>query len=489
MKKLALAIIMAFTFSFISCNEDVNELNEASTDLRLATPEVKTNIGTYKGVFTTLDSEYRGIVEVEIRDTENNNSVTKSFHTATIEMQTGDIAFATSRDIVSAGQLTNNISFSSDEVTFVFSVNGDGSNPVISNVIYNDTTSDIIIAKHTTRAPVTGLNGSYNCIGCNVSQKTFNFVIANDGTGNQTYTTQVNFNGQTYSNGAGYQNNCAADINEPTLTFCNAFSGISSGTNVGFEINGDPNKTVTWDGEINYNNEAAGGGNDCTSIIGNWNFTNLNNPAQNKSGVFTSDNTNSCLTELVFEGFGGATQSYTTSIPEFVTGNGYFIKTNGDDIVSRNVQLNGIIADYFFAAQDIDANGDPLPVYLTFENINVSSYNTIYFSAEFAEDDDGLNEDWDNPDYVHVDYSFDGGITWTTFFAIENDGSTYNSAPFIDTNLDGIGDGQEITDTFEYFKASFDASTASTVSIRITFNLDAKDEDIAIDNVVIRGKN
>lgn len=487
MKKNIFTLIAILAILLVSCSKDPIDNVESSENLNISLTN-ETNIGTYKGVFTTLDSQLRGVVDIEIVDFDNNISAV-NFHRATITLQNGDVIFVTSKDKVTSETFANQIVFSSRDIMFNFSVNKDGSNPVVSNLEYNNNEAYIILAKHTSRAPVTAITGTYNCVGCNVAEKTFSFVISNDGTGNQTYSTQVNFNGVNYSSGVGYQNNCAVDGDIPTLTSCAAISGTEGVDDIGFLIEADPTKPVTWQGEVLYNNEVSGS-EDCTEIIGAWFFK--KGEVDEKSGIFISDNTNNCYTLLNFEGFGG-TPSYTTSIPEFTDGTeDYFKRTDGSDI-SAGVEIDDIIGNYFFAAQDIDGDGASVPANISFGNIDITGLSTIFFSAQFAEDDDGFSQDWDVNDYVHVDYSFDGGATWVTFFAIENDGSTFNSAPFVDTNLDGTGDGQEITNILTNFKSSFvndgvtNPTASTTVSIRINIRLESGDEDIAIDNVLIRG--
>jgi len=480
MKKTTLKLIMLLAFVFvISCTDDTTEINEAAIDQRLASPEAKTNLGTYKGVFTTLDSEFRGVVEIELSDI-STSSLTKSSHKAIITLQDRSIVYATSNAEINIDEPINNILFNSNEISFNFSVNSDGTNPVITNVVLNNKQADIILAKHTTRLPVTTFSGTYYCNNCGGSDtRSFNVIITNDGIGNQTYTTQMEFYGTAYP-GIGMQDNC---INDGTLTFCDAISG-DAGSNTGFSLdNGD----VVWDAEMSYSNDLSS----CSEIIGIWYYR--KGLSGEKSGTFRSDAITNCMGTLTFEDFENANINYTTNIAEHTDGSkNYFLRTDGSDI-SSSVQFNETTGLGYFAAQDIDADGFSVPAQITFENLNVASLNTIYFSAEFAEDDDGGNQDWDNPDYVHVDYSFDGGMTWTTFFAIQNDGSTFNSAPFIDTNLDGTGDGQEITDTFEYFRTSFvnngltNPTSSPTVSIRIEMSLDSGDEDIAIDSILIRG--
>ncbi|WP_431156899.1 hypothetical protein [Winogradskyella poriferorum] len=192
------------------------------------------------------------------------------------------------------------------------------------------------------------------------------------------------------------------------------------------------------------------------------------------------------IAEVNFEIPGG----YTTSIPEFTdlgpsTGLDYFIRTDGSDIageVFTNIQGN-----YYFGAQDINGEGASLPVTLNLNDIDITGYENLEFRVYLAEDDDGAtNQDWDIVNYVHFNYDIDNSGTYVNLLWIENDGTTFNSAPFIDTDFDGTGDGTEITDTFVQFTENI-LGTGGTLDIEVIFNLDDGDEDIAIDNIEIWG--
>ncbi len=180
-----------------------------------------------------------------------------------------------------------------------------------------------------------------------------------------------------------------------------------------------------------------------------------------------------------FESSGG----YSTSIPEFTDGSkDYFLRTNGNDISSA-IYFNNIEGAYYFTAQDIDGEGATLPVSLTFNSVNISSETGLEFGVLLAEDDDGTNQDWDATDYVHFLYSIDGGA-WQNLLWIENNGAGTNSAPFIDYDFDGTGEGDEITENFTEYTKSI-SETGSTIQIKIEFNLNSGDEDIGIDFVRI----
>ncbi len=190
-------------------------------------------------------------------------------------------------------------------------------------------------------------------------------------------------------------------------------------------------------------------------------------------------------TAILFEDFEDPSVTYTTSVPEFSDGSGdFFTRTDGSNIGSF-VQYSNVKGTSFFAGMDLDGEGATLPLEMTFANVDISNMNDLQFSILLAEDDDGSNQDWDEPDSVKIAYRIDGG-GFQNLLAIENDGTTFNTAPLLDTNFDGTGDGTEITATFTEFNAAI-AGSGSTLDLKITFQLDSGDEDIALDNVQISG--
>jgi len=178
--------------------------------------------------------------------------------------------------------------------------------------------------------------------------------------------------------------------------------------------------------------------------------------------------------------------TYTTSIAEFTDDwYDYFIRTDGSDFGS-DVEVGNIQGTYFFGAQDIDGEGATLPVTLGINDIDISGYTDLELRVYLGEDDDGANQDWDEPDYVHIDYDIDNTGFFSNGIWIENDGIATNSAPFIDTDFDGTGDGTEITSTLTQFSTVL-TGTGSLLDIQITFNLNSGDEDIVIDHIEIYG--
>ena len=201
-------------------------------------------------------------------------------------------------------------------------------------------------------------------------------------------------------------------------------------------------------------------------------------------------------TVVLFEDFEDSTVEYITSVAETSDGNyDYFGRIASDGIsVGGTVAFSNVQGGGFFGGQDLDASntaaGDPnapgAQATVSWTGLDVSGLTGVSFSALFAEDDYGDAENWDySDDYVLVEYRMDGG-SWQSLLRFENDGTTYNSAPYEDTDFDGVGDGVELTSTFALFSRAIPVTGAS-LDLRITIDLNSGDEDIAFDNVSVTG--
>lgn len=458
----------------VGCSNEENDLTtDQLIEVDLASDAYQnSNVGIYNGVFTSNDGQQRGSIVVTIPADE----ITKP--SATLEFASGENVTIESNQTVTSQSKIVDLPFSLNGTALYFSVEGNGTTPKITNVILNNQEGSMLIKKHTTRAPVVPIPGTYICDDCgthpvlnNTTTQTFNLLMFTAPDGDSSFETEVTL-GMNVFDGTGSQNNCIADGTETTCDLSGSFMA-----------NGAP---ITWSGTHTFNNEAMGV-NDCSGASGTWTF--VSNNFGTLSGTFESDD--SCEptpVQLIFEDFEDATVDYVlTFVDTAMEFSDYFRRTDGTDTSEVITNVQGIT---FFGAQDTDGvtgNG-VAPASLTWNNIPVAGLSTINFSAFFAEGDDGANQDWDSSDFVNVEYSTDGGNTFTTFFSIRNDGSQFNSAPQIDTDLDGIGDGAEITNIMEEYLSSFTVPAgAVTMSIRINTSLNSGDEDIAIDNVTISG--
>jgi hypothetical protein len=181
----------------------------------------------------------------------------------------------------------------------------------------------------------------------------------------------------------------------------------------------------------------------------------------------------------------------TSTGDQFSDGSGDFFTQVPSGTVAGSYVVTGQNNTGYFAAMDTDGEPEGGTVLtLTFDDINIAGQTDMELSLLAAEDDDGTNQDWDNNTlfYVEVDYDNSGTFTKVLQFAGQN---ATNTEPGLDENLDGfydqITEGPTLTDIFTSFTVPL-LGTGSTLDVRLVFeNLDAGDEDIAIDDIEICG--
>jgi uncharacterized protein YcfL len=280
----------------VSCQREVSLDNSTSQILNLDTASIASNIGIYKGVFTTLDSKERATVEITIADATRFASTYGNRATAVLNFEKGNTLTATAVRAIELGESIQDLVFESKELSFVFSVENDGNSPTISNVSYNNTPSDILIVKHSTRNPVNPVLGTFICTGCNGNTTVTNAVSQ---TFNMTLTagvvaTQAVVDGSSYL-GDGLE---ATSADNGDGTSSAAVSGSVT----------TPDSTVDFAGTHTFSTT----GDDCSEVTGTWTWN-----TNGVTGTFESDTscgtTSVVLLDYDFNAFNGSGFSPTPS--------------------------------------------------------------------------------------------------------------------------------------------------------------------------------
>ncbi len=262
-------MILCFLLALMSCSEEEtlnNDVDVAQEELAIDLSEYQdTSYGMYKGVFSTNDSQERGVVEIQI--------VNETTATAKIELVSGTILTYTGTPNRSLdGNLT--VQFDGNGSSFEFVVAEDGSNPLINRAVLNDKPSFISAIKENTRGALItnpGLYSGTNTSGVAVSG-TWNIVFDSqaDADGNtMAFTSQIIVSGLDIGSAMGnVQENCSDD---GTFQMCDV-----SGT-------GDMMASIvaTWSG-VHTSIIAE----DCSQFEGTWTATGAGGGG---SGTFISD--------------------------------------------------------------------------------------------------------------------------------------------------------------------------------------------------------
>lgn len=259
LKSLVSVVILAL---FISCSQENVEV-ENDTNINLSSKLSQydnSNLGIYKGVFSTLDNEKRGTIEVTL--TQGNPAA------AILTLESGKLIPLTSSTVVGSQVIMNNIKFKtspkvSTRMSFTFSVDANGENPLITDVIYNMVDASVLVLKEKSRTPLNPITGTYNCINCSEMNpawasgtRTFNMIFTDEGAGVKSINTQAIFSGLSFTspNPLNTQSNC----------------GISTPGNVMCSIDGTTpifNRTLNWTGTHEYSTSIA---KYCSFVEGTW---------------------------------------------------------------------------------------------------------------------------------------------------------------------------------------------------------------------------
>lgn len=275
MKKLITLILAAATFASCSTESDL-QINEDPSNVianLAAQTNDQSNIGLYKGVFTTLNAKYRGTVEIRVPQQMSNSNI-NDYPSATLTLHDGKILDLKAQETVMAGADIVDLEFTGSKARFLFSVNADGTEPLLAEENYLGMESGIIVLKETSLGPVTPITGTWTCDVCSPfmgggQTQTFNMISPGAG-GAGALTTQTTLSSKEYA-GTGSQDNCNGpflDINRCSVS--GSFDPFGNGNN------------VTWDGTHLYRDTGTG-----SLFFGNWSWQSNSNGVL--SGEFITD--------------------------------------------------------------------------------------------------------------------------------------------------------------------------------------------------------
>jgi hypothetical protein len=169
MKNFLVKTLLSITIIFASCSENdpLITINDSAEELPIALTQFdNSNFGIYKGVFVGSS----GTILVNL----NNNGV------ISVSLTIDGVNYPfTSSETITENQQTE-ITFAYENNSFSFTVNADGSNPLITNVsIEGHPDASIIVVKENSSYVAQLYEGSYEGIDQNNDQGTFNAIVFN----------------------------------------------------------------------------------------------------------------------------------------------------------------------------------------------------------------------------------------------------------------------------------------------------------------------
>ena len=169
MKKFLVKTLLSITIIFASCskNDSLITINDSAEELPIALSQYdNSNYGIYKGVFVGSS----GTILVNL----NNNGVIS----VSLTIDGVNYPFTSTESIMENEQTETTFTYQNN--SFSFTVNADGSNPLITNVsIEGHPNASIIVVKENSSYVAQLYEGSYEGIDQNNDQGTFNAIVFN----------------------------------------------------------------------------------------------------------------------------------------------------------------------------------------------------------------------------------------------------------------------------------------------------------------------
>lgn len=181
-----------------------------------------------------------------------------------------------------------------------------------------------------------------------------------------------------------------------------------------------------------------------------------------------------------------------TSTAEFTDGGGdYWMRTDGVGLPISAGGYSAMDGTYFWAAEDVDGEGGTKEPELNVTGIDINGFSNLSFSGLFAAGNEGGPGagKYDSTDYMKVQYQIDGGgYVDGVCFNYENNGDSSNEPIGLDADCDGESDGVSgrLNSVFTEYGFTI-AATGGSLDLKVIVSVDAGDEELAFDYLVVSG--
>ena len=270
-------IFVSLSFNFARSTDEVADL-----DKNVVTEELNANSVNYKGIFATPTSNLRGTIDLTIPGGPGKPGAKLIDAKGIVTLHSGETIEVAAYDVVENKSTDAKVFFDSEDLSFTFFYDVNG-NPKITNVVYKNQQSSILVAEHTADSPVKPVTGTYKCTNCQDQNSTINGIAINnvERTFNMLLTTADGGTAITVQALVGILVDTKIIVNESCssngkFTFCSIKSGD-------YQI-GEP---VTWSGVHRYTSNIESG-ESCSTLSGMFDYASI---LSSIKGEFKSDST------------------------------------------------------------------------------------------------------------------------------------------------------------------------------------------------------
>lgn len=298
----------------------------------------------------------------------------------------------------------------------------------------------------------------------------------------------------------------AATIGTPDVTVTGPGGALAVTSGTALDPNGSPltaTYTATplggaWDSGDNgsytisaVGSQVGGAGTYTIAVVGSQVLDTLGASVAANASLTTFDVDPNCIIQESFEGMTaplfsntgliGSTDQFHASADDFWTA------TDGTTpaISTASTPYSGQDGNRYWAGEDLDHLDDNTDT-VEFGPIPVSGFTGLEFSGLFAADGEPSagSYRYDTGEGLEVAWSIDGS-SFVDAPAFKASGPS-NTSILEDTDLDGTGDGAQLTPTFASFGFGIPA-TGTSLTIRVTGISDMSSEEFAFDKLKVTG--
>jgi len=194
--------------------------------------------------------------------------------------------------------------------------------------------------------------------------------------------------------------------------------------------------------------------------------------------------------DLLVADFEVNNSNYTLPYSGIISTADFFIRSYDNDLLAVHEVFINEQGTYYLVGRDIDevtGSAQYIPVQIVLNDINVSSYSNLQVKLSVAAPSGLRYESYltFNEDYIMGQYSYDG-TNWTKFAQFTGQHVTNSDYMSEDTDLNGVGDGTVLSDTFQEFTYNI-PDGGTTLKVRFLIYGNSGTEVMAVDNIKVSG--
>ena len=138
----------------------------------------------------------------------------------------------------------------------------------------------------------------------------------------------------------------------------------------------------------------------------------------------------------------------------------------------------------YLVGEDLDGTGNNAQYELTWTGLNIAGLTNLRVGGDFAAGPDA-GRGPENTNFIDMRVSINGGA-FSTALSLRPDGSTYGAFR-VDTDLNGVGDGNNLTLAAQTLSSLLPGVTGTTMDLQLRMRTNWVGDEFGVDNIFVTG--